>query len=296
MSVNALPDAALGDSDAAENRGRGRSRRRAQRDTELHLLRLIPGDTAMHRLWAGTKLVGLAILSIAATIHPSWITLAAVAIVIAAGMIVARIPRGAAPRLPTWFVVFVLFGGFLSVWSTAPPTVSVQGIVLSLGGLEDWARFLLLAVVLVTGAALIGWTTPAGELAPALSRLVRPFRWLPLPIDEWLVAIALSLRCFPLLVDEIRTLVAVRRLRGRLPDGPRRRSIRRELHAQLREAIDLLTAALVASLRRAREMADAIEARGGFGAFADSHDRPRMTDWFVIVVVTTVAAGTIWFG
>ena len=291
MSVKSVPDATLGQIDEPARR-----RRRARRDTELHLLRLIPGDTAVHRLWAGTKLVCLAILSIAATIHPTWITLAAVAALIAVGMIVARIPRGAAPRLPSWFVVFVLFGGFLSVWSAAPPTVSVHGIVLSLGGLEDWARFLLLAVVLVTGAALIGWTTPAGELAPALSRLSRPVRWLPLPLDEWLVAIALSLRCFPLLVDEVRTLVAVRRLRGHQPDGSHRRSIRVEMHSQIREAVDLLTAALVASLRRAREMADAIEARGGFGAFADSHEGPRITDWCVVAIVTLVAAATIWFG
>jgi energy-coupling factor transporter transmembrane protein EcfT len=292
MSVNAPPDEMLDDDEEPARRGRGRS---ARRDTELHLLRLIPGDTAVHRLWAGTKLVCLAILSIAATIHPTWITLATVAALIAAAIVVARIPRGAAPRLPGWFFLLVLFGGFLSVWSAAPPTVSVNGVVVSLGGLEDWARFLLLAVVLVTGAALIGWTTPAGELAPALSRLARPLRWLPLPFYEWLVAIALSLRCFPLLVDEVRTLVAVRRLRGHRPDASRRRSIRAEMHSQLREAIDLLTAALVASLRRAREMADAIEARGGFGAFADSHDHPQVTDWCVIALVTIVAAASIWF-
>ena len=276
-----------------------RGRRHRRRETELHLLRLVPGDTAMHRLWAGTKLVSLAILSITVTIHPTWPTLAVVAALIAAGVLTARIPRGAVPRLPTWFILFVLFGGFLSVWSAAPPTVSVHGIVLSLGGLEDWARLLLLAIVLIAGAALIGWTTPAGELAPALARLARPFRRLPLPIDEWLVAIALSLRCFPLLVEEIRTLLAVRRLRdhqSHQSPQSRRRSIRFELHSQLREAIDLLTAALVASVRRAREMADAIEARGGFGAFADSHDRPGRADWCVIALVTAVAAATLWLG
>jgi energy-coupling factor transporter transmembrane protein EcfT len=289
MAVDPSPDAALGDRDQG-------ARRHARRSTELHLLRLVPGDTAMHRLWAGTKLVSLAILSVAATVHPTWITLAAVAALIATGVLVARIPRGAAPRLPGWFILLVLLGGFLSVWSAAPPTVSVHGIVLSLGGLEDWARFLLLGILLVTGAALIGWTTPAGELAPALARLARPVRRLPLPVDEWLVAIALSLRCFPLLVDEIRTLLAVRRLRAQTARRSGRRSIRVELRSRLTEAVDVLTASLVASLRRARDMAEAVEARGGFGAFADSHERPRTTDWCVIALVTAAAAVTLWLG
>jgi energy-coupling factor transporter transmembrane protein EcfT len=291
MPVDTSRDSGLRDDDRSASSSRPR-----RRETELHLLRLVPGDTAMHRLWAGTKLVSLAILSITVTIHPTWPTLGVVAALIASGVLTARIPLGAVPRLPTWFILFVLFGGFLSVWSAAPPTVSVHGIVLSLGGLEDWARLLILTIVLIAGAALIGWTTPAGELAPALARLARPFRRLPLPIDEWLVAIALSLRCFPLLVEEIRTLLAVRRLRDHQSLQSRRRSIRFELHSQLREAIDLLTAALVSSVRRAREMADAIEARGGFGAFADSHERPGKADCCVIALVTAVAAATFWLG
>ena len=77
---------------------------------------------------------------------------------------------------------------------------------------------LALAAVLVISAAVVGWTTPLGAIAPALARLARPFRALRLPVDEWIVAIAVALRCLPLLVDEMRTLAAARRLRHRPPD------------------------------------------------------------------------------
>ncbi len=83
----------------------------------------------------------------------------------------------------------------------------------------------MLAVVLVTSGALIGWTTPLGEVAPALSRLGRPLRWLRLPVDEWVIAIALAIRCLPLLIDEIRILGAARRLRAH-DDGEAREPAR----------------------------------------------------------------------
>jgi energy-coupling factor transporter transmembrane protein EcfT len=279
-------------SDVISDKRDQRPRRHYDRH-ELHLFRLVPVDSAVHRLWAGTKLVSLAIISLAASLHPTWPTLTIVAAIIAAGILLGRIPLGVMPRLPRWFLVGVLLSGALSVWSTTPPTIRVHGIVLSVGGLEDWARFLLLAIVLVTGAALIGWTTPTGEFAPALARLTRPFQRLPLPIETWIIAIALSVRCFPLLIDEIQTLLAVRRLRAQ---DHARSPLRSRLHGKVRTAIDLLVAALVASLRRADDMSDAIEARGGLGEFADSDQKPTAIDWTVMLVVTAVSVAAFAIG
>jgi energy-coupling factor transporter transmembrane protein EcfT len=254
---------------------------------------MVPVDSVLHRLWAGTKLVSLGIISLAATIHPTWPTLTILAAIIVAGILLGRIPLGATPRLPRWFLVALLLSAALSIWSTTPPTVRVHGIVLSVGGLEDWARFLLLATILLTGAALIGWTTPTGEFAPTLARLTHPLQRLPLPIETWIIASALSVRCFPLLVDEIQTLLAVRRLRGqdhaRLPLCSRVRGL-------ARSAFDLLTAALVASLRRARDMSDAIESRGGLGEFADSDHKPTAIDWNVMLIVTAVTVAAVAVG
>jgi energy-coupling factor transporter transmembrane protein EcfT len=277
------------DAPAPEHEG-GRARRR---DTDLHLFRLVPGSSVVHRLWAGTKIVCLVILSVAVSISPTWPTIGVVAAILAIGVALARIPLGAAPRIPRWFVFWVLVGGALSLWSNVPPTFHVGGVLLSLGGFDEWARFVLLAFLLVLGAAIIGWTTPAGEFAPALARLARPFRWLPLPIDEWLVSVALSVRCFPLLIDEIRTMLQVRRLRAREHKHIPRRDVRARLRVRTAEAIDLLSAAVVTSLRRADEMADAIEARAGLGNFSDSRARPGALDYAVVVAVIAIAVATL---
>ena len=108
----------------------------------------------------------------------------------------------------------------LNLLSGVEPTFDVGGISLSLGGVEQWARFTALAVVLVTSSALVGWTTPLGDVA-LLRTLFRPLRWLRLPVDEWVMAIALAIRCLPMLIDEIRLLGAARRLRVHGANGLR---------------------------------------------------------------------------
>jgi energy-coupling factor transporter transmembrane protein EcfT len=241
---------------------------KSRRETELTFLRLVPGDSPIHRLWAGTKLLVAAELALMVSISPTWAMVAVVAGVVALELLLGRIPLGAFPRLPNWFFVVFAITALLSMWSQTKPITYVGGIALSIGGLEEWARFTALAVALVLSGALIGWTTPLGEIAPALARLGRPLRWLRLPVDEWVIAIALAIRCLPLLIEEIRVLSAARRLRAHDRDRTRE-TPRAMVRNALIETQDLLATAIVVSIRRARDLADAIESRGGLGAGAN---------------------------
>jgi energy-coupling factor transport system permease protein len=128
---------------------------------------------------------------------------------------------------------------------------------IGLGGVDSYARFFALATVLLGASALVGWTTSMADVAPALARLGTPLRWLRLPVEEWAVTTALCIRCFPLLVGEFRTLLAVRRLRPRTTDEPA------GMASLLSDVIDILATTLAVSLRRAGELARAIESRGG---------------------------------
>jgi energy-coupling factor transporter transmembrane protein EcfT len=174
---------------------------RKRREPEITFLRLVPGDSPVHRLWPGTKVIAAAELALAASIAPTWLTVAVVACVVGIGLLVARIPIGAFPRLPRGLYLLLLLGLGLDALSTTPTVVHLGPVPISLGALAEAARFVSLAVVLVVSAALVGWTTELGAVAPSLARLARPLRVLRLPVDEWIVAVALSLRCLPLLVD-----------------------------------------------------------------------------------------------
>jgi energy-coupling factor transporter transmembrane protein EcfT len=254
-----------------------------RREPELTFLRLVPGDSPVHRLWPGTKLIVAAELALIGSTEPSWLTLGVLAAIVAIGLLVARIPLGAFPRLPRVIYYLLLFGLFLNSLATRPPIVHLGPLPVSLGALSEAIRFLLLGVVLIISAALVGWTTQLGTFAPALARLTRPLRALRLPIDEWIVAIALALRCLPLLVDEMRTLAAARRLRYRNPDH------QKQVRGAVIEIQDLVSTAIIVSLRRAHDLADAITARGGIGAVGDGHDGAfGWLDGVTLVVVTAI--------
>jgi energy-coupling factor transporter transmembrane protein EcfT len=264
---------------------------KTKREPELTFLRLVPRESIVRRLWAGTKLIIVAELALLVSISPSWQMLGVTTGVVLIGLLVARIPLGAFPRLPMWFYAALGVGAALSMISGTKPVVDIGGLSLSLGGLADWTRFLLVTVVLVISGALVGWTTPMGEVAPAIKKLARPLRVFRFPVDEWVVSVALAIRCLPLLLDEIRTLGAARRLRTHNETERTRASV----HALLIEGHDLMSTAIVVSIRRARDLAESMLARGGTaGAVSASSSGPRFPDALALVAVTALGIACLW--
>lgn len=225
--------------------------------TELHFLRHVPGNSPLHRMWAGTKLLAVGGVGIAVVAEPSWPAQGVAAAVLAAALLACRVPLTAVPRPPKWFFYAIAFAGFLALTAGGKPEIHTPGIAIGFGGLIDWIRFTTLTVLVLGYAVVLGWTTHLADLGPALTRLFAPLRLLRFPVDEIVAAVTLCVRCLPLLVDELRTLYAVRRLRH--PEVPT------TLKEEVVNLHDLLVGALVSALRRARELADAIEGRGGVG-------------------------------
>ncbi len=253
------------------------------------LLRPVPGSSPIHRLWAGTKLLVVFAISVLLTFYPEWLPIGAVAALVVAGARIARIPRGALPSVPTWLWVLVLLGGVIPAVSGGSPVVEVGSVGVELGGLLNFLRITVLSIVLLGLGAMVSWTTNVAEIAPAVATLGRPLRCLRVPIDDWAVAAGLSLRAFPMLMDEFRILYAARRLRPS-PVSQTRRSRRRRWAL---EVVDLLSVAVTVALRRADEMGDAITARGGTGQISAHPSRPKRADWVALAVVTVVCGSAV---
>ncbi len=250
----------------------------------MMLLRPVPGDSVIHRLWAGTKLITVFGISLLLTFYPGWVPIALMALLIAVAARLARIPRGALPSLPGWLPILLLLGAVTAAMAGGDPVIDVGGAGLGLGGLLNFLRFTALSIVLLGLGGMVSWTTNVAEIAPAVATLCRPLRLLRVPVDDWAAALALSLRAFPMLIDEFRVLYAARRLRPKRPATTRRERGRR-LAAEL---VDLMTAAVTVTLRRADEIGDAITARGGIGQISASPARPKLRDAVALAVVLAV--------
>ncbi|MFJ2835166.1 energy-coupling factor transporter transmembrane component T family protein [Nocardia sp. NPDC087230] len=236
------------------------------------LLREVPVDSVVHRLWAGTKMIAAFLISLLLMFLPTWPVLGVIIAFLVLIWVVARLPLGALPRLPWWFWGLVLLGGLIN----AP--IGMKAVL-------GYAQVFVFGMVLVAASFLIAYTTPMGEVAPALAKLGAPLRKLRMPVDEWAVVVALTLRGLPLLLDEIRVLRAARKLR------PKENLLHRAADAN--PLIDILTACMAVSTRRAGELGEAITARGGTGMLTAHPSAPTRRDAVALGVVVTVCVGAI---
>mgnify|MGYP003553005076 FL=1 len=253
------------------------------------LLRPVPGTSAIHELWAGTKLIVVFAVSLLLSFYPGWIPIGLVAVLLVAALLMARIPRGVLPSIPVWLWILIFIGGLTAAMAGGSPVLHLASLEFGMGGLLKFLRITALSLVLLAAGAMVSWTTNVADIAPAVARLGRPFKLLRVPVDEWAVALALALRAFPMLLDEFRMLYAARRLRPR-PVLTTRRERRRRL---VIEMVDLLAAGITVALRRADEMGDAITARGGTGQISAARSGPRRSNWTVLAIVAVLCGVSV---
>ncbi|PXX66740.1 energy-coupling factor transport system permease protein [Nocardia tenerifensis] len=238
------------------------------------LFRRVPVASPIHDLWAGTKMISAFLISFLLMFLPTWPVLAVMIVFLVFIVVLARLPLGTLPRLPWWF------WGLLGLGALINAPVGLQAVI-------RYAQTVVFALVMVAASFVVAWTTPMSDIAPALAKLGAPLRRLRVPVDEWAVVVALTLRGLPLLMEEIRVLRAARKLRPK--DTP--------LHlATENPLIDILTAAMAVSTRRAGELGEAITARGGTGELAAYPSSPGRRDAVALIVVVVVCAGAFALG
>lgn len=252
------------------------------------LLRPVPGTSVIHRLWAGTKLLSVFAISLLLAFYPGWFAIALMAVLLVVTAWLAHVPRGALPTVPRWLWLLLLLGGVTAALGGGDPVLHVRGLDIPVGGLLKFLRFTALSIVLLGWGAMVSWTTNVADVAPAIATLGRPFRLLRIPVEDWATALALSLRAFPMMLDEFRLLYAARRLRPRpvQADGSTRRCLAAEV-------VDMMAAGVTVALRRADEMGDAITARGGTGQISAAPSRPRPADWLTLTLCAALIALTV---
>ncbi|GAA1949603.1 hypothetical protein GCM10009717_14790 [Agromyces allii] len=188
-----------------------------------------PGRSIVHRAPALVKLGLLAVFVTVAALVSSLAWLAAASVGVVLLFALARVPARVALRqiVPIlWVLAFavpvqVLFGG----WEAAA-VMAVR---------------LLVAVAL---AALYTLTTPVSETLDAMQALLRPLRrWVD--ADRVGLALALTIRCVPLLADLVREVMEARRARG--AEG---------------SLLALAVPVIVRALRTAEHLGEALTARG----------------------------------
>ncbi|AVZ39213.1 MULTISPECIES: energy-coupling factor transporter transmembrane protein EcfT [unclassified Dietzia] len=190
-----------------------------------------PGDSLLHRLPAGVKilLVCALILAVSLSVRQAWHVLPALGFA-AALYAVGRIRPGAAwdqvrPVLPMLIAILVL-----------------QWIVADLDTAIRVSGALLVAVAV---AGLVALTTRVSDMLDAVTRAAQPLRRVGVSPDRVALVLVLTIRAIPLLARQLRQVTEARRARG--------------LGMSIRA---LVVPTVLGALTTADQLGDALAARG----------------------------------
>jgi energy-coupling factor transport system permease protein len=222
---------------------------------------LLPGmyiadESILHRLDPRLKMVaalGLMALPFVVKGLPAYVLLAALVFGLA---LLARAPLSALLRtLMTVFWLAVLMFVFYLFTTPGRALFSMWGIGVTVEGLQAGGVQVYRICLLVTISALLTYTTSPGQLAHGTEALLGPLVRIGVPVRDISLVLTIALRFVPTVVDEIETISRAQRARGaELNAGG--------LARRLRSLVPIFVPVFVAGVRRAEELAAAMDARG----------------------------------
>jgi energy-coupling factor transport system permease protein len=186
-------------------------------------------------------------------------------------------------------LVFALF--WLIAGNPATQSLPVGPYVITHGGTWVFMSSFLVLMALLIFALVLTMTTSPVALIEGVTLLLSPLRRLKLPVDDFALMALLALRFIPTLVDETEQLIKAQSARGAdLASG----TMLERLHSLSMLFVPLMQG----SLRRASDLATALEARGYKvdGKQTMLHETTfGRVDFVAMVVVVGVTAGSLLF-
>lgn len=225
----------------------------------------LPVDAPLRRLDPRTRilLVLLFITALLVTRHPLGLVL--VVVVVLAAYRLARVPY--TPLLRGWrsALPFLLFLALLQILFRAggkdqPALFTLGPVIVSAADLWSAGALLLRFSGLMALIGLAAASLSESEITNGLNALLRPLDALRIPVTDFVMVIQITLRYFPLLAQTAERIAKAQASRGAdwQPVGW-------NLVRRARQIAPLIVPLFVTSLRRAENMALAMDARG-FGS------------------------------
>lgn len=232
----------------------------------------LPGNSPLHRLGAGTKIVGFILMLVSVFVHPGrWgATATGLAVICLMAM------TGVGWRV--WLWGLMRFSWMLAITAGlhvafapdgSPVTILGRDMPFTWEGLGNGLLFSLQLAEAVSLSMILTFTTTSSELTRGIQRLAAPLQRLGLPVEEYGTVMLLAMRFVPLVQQEVRTIVDAQKSRG-VDFGAG------GVVSRVRSLPAVLVPALTAALRRADLLATAMSARGYRPGEPRSHFRPQV--------------------
>lgn len=223
-----------------------------------------PGNSLIHRIDPRYKLVLTIGLIVSAFIALNFASMALVAVSVLLIMIFSGIPMKMYFKSfkSIWF--FIVLTAVLNIFfikGSKEPLLSLWKIEIYSEGLEKAAFIAVRIFLLLIISSVLTYTTTPTSLTDAIESLLKPLTKIGVNIHVFAMMMTIALRFIPTLIEETDKIMNAQKARGAsLDEG--------SLVKKIKAVIPILIPLLAGSIRRAYELADAMECRcyhGGEG-------------------------------
>ena len=252
-----------------------------------------PGNSIVHKLDARFKIILTFAMIIIAFVATNFVSLGLVSIATIILMLSSQIPIKMYLKTikSIWF--FIVLTAVINVFfiKTGDLIVQFWKIEIYSGGVEK-ALFIALRIflLLIISSALTYTTTPT-SLTDAIEALLKPLAYVGVNTHTFAMMMTIALRFIPTLIEETAKIMNAQKARGaRLDDG--------NLIQKIKAVIPILIPLLASSIRRATELADAMECRcyhGGSGRTRLKVMKSSVKDYLCLVFIMVLIVGVVLF-
>ena len=224
-----------------------------------------PSNSFVHKLDPRIKIIILLLLMVFVFCAQNFISLIFLFFIIFFAMVFTKVPLGLYFKNLKLILPILLFTMVINLFYTGDGTVLFEWwkLKITTGGIS-WSLFLSLRVIMLIFVSLIlTYTTTPNDLTDAIERLLSPLKWIGLGgiIHTMVMMMTIAMRFIPTLVEEAEKIMNAQKARGvNFVEG--------NLFEKIKAIIPILIPLIISSIRRAYDLAEAMESRcynGGRG-------------------------------
>ena len=231
---------------------------------DITLGQYFPGKSFLHRLDPRTKLLLVIVYIVAVFLAKNYVGYAVVLAFLILCAVIAKIsPKQLLSGMKP-LIVIVILTGLLNVFYTKgeePALVDWWIFHIFKEGLIAAAFMILRILLLISGTFLLTYTTSPIALTDGLEALLKPLKYLKVPVHELAMMMCIALRFIPTLIEETDKIISAQKARGADFESG-------NLFRRAKALVPILVPLFVSAFRRADELATAMECRcyhGGAG-------------------------------
>ena len=230
---------------------------------DITLGQYFPGDTIAHRLDPRTKILLVVLYIVALFCADSLLAYGILALVLAVCVRISRVGLKSLVRGLKPVVFIIVFTGLLNLFFTPGDHTLVEWGILRITetGARNALFMILRIMLLIMGTFLMTYTTSPISLTDGLERLLNWMKKLHVPVHELAMIMSIALRFIPTLIEETDKIMSAQKARGAdFESGG--------IIQKAKALIPILVPLFVSAIRRAEELATAMECRcyhGGEG-------------------------------